>query len=56
MSDNNLSLNNEEYAALNVHIPYDLKEKLRFLSYKEKKSIKELVREALEKYFLDHDE
>lgn len=56
MSDNNLGLNNEECVALNVHIPCELKDKLKFCSYKEKKSIKDLVREALEKYFLEHDE
>ena len=56
MSDNNLDINDEEYAALNVHIPSNLKDKLKFYSYKEKKSIKDLVREALEKYFIDHKE
>lgn len=56
MSDNNLGLNDEEYAALNVHIPCELKDKLKFCSYKEKKSIKDLVREALEKYFADYKE
>lgn len=56
MSDNNLGLNNEECVALNVHIPCELKDKLKFCSYKEKKSIKDLVREALEQYLSDHDE
>ena len=54
MSDNNVGLNNEEYVALNVHIPCELKDKLKFCSYKEKKSIKDLVREALEQYLLDN--
>ena len=56
MSDNNSGMNNDEYATLTVDIPYNLKDKLKFCSYKEKKSIKDLVKEALEKYFLDQDE
>ena len=56
MSDNNSGMNNDEYVTLTVDIPYNLKDKLKFCSYKEKKSIKDLVKEALEKYFLDQDE
>lgn len=56
MSDNNLSADNDEYVTLSVDIPYILKDKLKFRSYKEKKSIKELVKEALEKYFVDYKE
>lgn len=40
MSDNNLGLNNEECVALNVHIPCELKDKLKFCSYKEKNPLK----------------
>ena len=56
MSDNNSGINNDEYVSLTVDIPYSLKDKLKFCSYKEKKSIKDLVKEALEQYFLDMKE
>ena len=56
MSENNSDSNKDEYVTLSVDIPYDLKDKLKFRSYKEKKSIKELVKEALETYFVNHKE
>lgn len=55
MSESNESMNSE-YVTLSVEIPYELKDKLKFHSYKEKKSIKDVVREALEKYFLSNEE
>jgi len=54
--ENNAGIDNDEYVTLSVDIPYNLKDKLKFRSYKEKKSIKDLVREALEKYFIDYKE
>ena len=45
-------MNKNEYVTLSVEIPYDLKDKLKFLSYSEKRPIKDLVKEALEEYFL----
>lgn len=45
-------LNTEEYVPLTVEIPYLLKDKIKFYSYKEKKPIKDVVKDALEKYFL----
>ena len=56
MSEIDSDINNDEYVTLSVDIPYELKDKLKFCSYKEKKSIKELVKEALEKYFLNYKE
>lgn len=56
MSDKNSAVNNEKDVSLNVNIPYNLKDKLKFCSYKEKKSIKDLVKEALDKYFADYKE
>ena len=41
------------YVTLTVDLPYLLKDKLKFHSYKEKKAIKEIVKEALENYFKD---
>jgi hypothetical protein len=40
-----------ELVTLSVDIPYILKDQLKFHSYKEKKAIKDIVREALEEYF-----
>lgn len=45
----------ENYVTLSVDIPYDLKDKLKFFSYKEKKTIKDIVRDALEQYCLDKE-
>ncbi|WP_419421299.1 hypothetical protein ACNVED_15630 (plasmid) [Legionella sp. D16C41] len=41
---------NNEIVTLSVDIPYDLKDKLKFNSYKEKRPIKDIVRLALEEY------
>ena len=40
----------EKVITLSVDIPEDLKDKLKFVSYKDKKSIKDIVRGALEEY------
>ena len=40
----------EQYVTLSVDIPHELKDKLKFLSYKEKRPIKNLVKDALESY------
>lgn len=50
MTENQSITNNEDFVTLSVDIPFELKDKLKFLSYKEKKSIKDLVKEALEDY------
>ncbi|HAT7747551.1 TPA: hypothetical protein KKX05_002718 [Legionella pneumophila] len=44
------------YVTLSVDIPYELKDKLKFLSYKEKRPIKDLVKEALEKLLKEESE
>lgn len=44
-------LQEDSSVTLSVDIPYDLKDKLKFYSYKDKKPIKDIVKEALEKYF-----
>ena len=54
MSDKNSEVSEGKYVTLSVHISYDLKDRLKFHSYKEKTSIKELVNEALEEYLLKH--
>ena len=56
MSKNNLNNNEDHYVTLTVDVLYDIKDKLKFCSYKEKRSIKDLVGEALEKYFADKKE
>lgn len=53
-NNNGVTINNK-YVTLSVDIPYILKDKLKFCSYKQKKPIKDLVKEALEKYFLDNE-
>lgn len=40
----------EKYVTLGVDIPFGLKDKLKFESYKQGRAIKDLVKEALEKY------
>ena len=40
----------DKYITLSVDVPYELKDKLKFYSYKEKKPIKDLVKEALDNY------
>ncbi len=40
---------------LSVDIPYILKDQLKFNSYKEKKPIKDIVKEALEDYLIKQD-
>lgn len=44
------------YVTLSVDIPYDIKDKLKFLSYKEKRPIKDIVKEALEKFLAEQAE
>lgn len=50
-----LEMNENVNVTLSVEIPYVLKDKLKFASYREKKAIKDLVREALEEYFEKKD-
>lgn len=45
----------DEYVTLSVEIPYELKDQLKFSSYKDKKPIKDIVRAALEEYFKQYD-
>ncbi|HHS8465269.1 TPA: hypothetical protein ACTUXY_003064 [Legionella pneumophila] len=40
----------DKIVTLTVDIPYELKDRLKFYSYKDKKPIKDIVREALEDY------
>lgn len=47
----NTDTKNEETVTLTVDIPYSLKDRLKFESYKKSKSIKEIVKESLELYF-----
>ncbi len=42
----------DEFVTLSVDIPYELKDRLKFNSYKDKKPIKDIVREAIEEYLL----
>lgn len=51
MENEKKSIDDSSYVTLTVDIPYVLKDKLKFASYKEKKAIKDIVKEALEKYF-----
>ena len=50
MSKGQTNFNDDTQVTLSVDIPYELKDKLKFNSYKEKKPIKEIVKEALEKH------
>ncbi|MEI6094894.1 MAG: hypothetical protein WCR08_05435 [Gammaproteobacteria bacterium] len=43
-----------EDVTLSVDIPYELKDQLKFNSYKEKKPIKDIVRIAIEDYLRKH--
>lgn len=47
---NKENLEVEEMVTLTVDIPYVLKDQLKFNSYKEKKAIKDIVKDALEEY------
>lgn len=47
---------NNKLTTLTVDISYDLKDKLKFESYKSGKTIKNIVKEALEKYFERSDD
>lgn len=42
--------NNEDLVTLSVDIPQSLKDRIKFTSYKEKKPIKDIVKDALEEY------
>lgn len=55
MSNKINEITNEELVTLSVDIPYQLKDSLKFNSYKEKKPIKDIVREALEEYLENKD-
>lgn len=44
-----------DLVTLSVDIPYELKDQLKFNSYKEKMPIKDIVRVALEEYLKKHD-
>lgn len=46
---------NEELVTLSVDIPYQLKDQLKFSSYKDKKPIKDIVRDAIEEYLKKQD-
>ena len=46
----------ERYVTLGVDIPFDLKDKLKFLSYKKGIAIKKIVKDALELYIEKNDE
>lgn len=50
MTTENSHINEEKFVTLSVDIPFELKDKLKFISYKDKKTIKDIVREALELY------
>ena len=40
----------DKMVTLSVDIPYELKDRIKFNSYKDKKPIKDIVKEALEEY------
>lgn len=53
-----MSITNAEkndLVTLSVDIPFTLKDQLKFKAYKENKSIKEIVKAALEEYFEKDD-
>jgi hypothetical protein len=56
MPDTDTVININKYVTLSVDIPFELKDKLKFRAYKENKSIKELVKESLQQYFVDYKE
>lgn len=45
----------ERYITLGVDIPFELKDKLKFLSYKKGIAIKKIVKDALELYIEKND-
>lgn len=45
----------DEYVTLTVDIPLNLKDQLKFCSYKDKKHIKDIVRAALEEYLKENE-
>lgn len=47
--------NNNKIVTLSVDIPYELKDQLKFNSYKGKIPIKDIVRIALEEYLKKHN-
>lgn len=55
MSDKTNIEPHDEYVTLSVDIPYELKDKLKFNSYKDKKPIKDIVKAALEEYLSKYD-
>jgi hypothetical protein len=54
MYDKNIVEENDSFVTLTVDIPYKLKDQLKFASYKDKKSIKDIVREALKEYLKNY--
>lgn len=56
MSDKTNIEAQDEYVTLSVDIPYELKDKLKFNSYKDKKPIKDIVKAALEEYLSKYDQ
>lgn len=55
MSDKTNIEAHDEYVTLSVDIPYELKDKLKFNSYIDKKPIKDIVKAALEEYLSKYD-
>ena len=55
MSNKETVEEHDKIVTLSVDIPYELKDQLKFNSYKEKKPIKDIVREAIEEYLKKHD-
>lgn len=52
---NTKPIENEKLVTLSVDIPYILKDQLKFNAYKENRSIKDIVRTALEEYLKHHN-
>ncbi len=55
MSSKSNTETQSEIVTLSVDIPYEVKDQLKFHSYKEKKPIKDIVRIALEEYLKKYD-
>jgi predicted DNA-binding protein len=50
MSNKMNEIESKEMVTLSVNIPYELKDRLKFSSYKEKKPVKDIVQEAIKEY------
>tara|TARA_Y100001968_G_C19439954_1_gene761944 strand:- start:1954 stop:2121 length:168 start_codon:yes stop_codon:yes gene_type:complete len=55
MSNKDIVEEHDKIVTLSVDIPYELKDRVKFNSYKDKKPIKDIVREALEEYLKKYD-